>query len=222
MIVDKDTSLFFRPEMKEDFIIKEVQREYKKVDFNNRVVLDAGSHIGASIYMALKNGAVFIHAYEPTPTTFDILKKNFGSNDKVKLYNIALTGNNEKTLDFYIHNKYSASNSLTKSRNRAEKISVECLNFWDEVNRIKPDILKIDIEGAEFDFMIDCDIPDFIKEVAIELHTTTKKRKEDAKKILNNFKEWYLHKAISLNWYATVAILKRIPNKKNIKVLHSL
>tara|TARA_R110001606_G_scaffold385750_1_gene549406 strand:- start:59 stop:781 length:723 start_codon:yes stop_codon:yes gene_type:complete len=208
IVKDPTTGLRYRPDMKELFIIEEVQREYKNVIFKDKTVLDAGAHIGASVYVADREGAKKIWAYEPMPDTFKILESNWGERENIQLENYALIGTHEKSLDFYIHPKYSSCNSSTKS-NRKIHIKVKALNFWDEVAKHKPQILKIDIEGGEFDFMLKQNIPSYVEQVAIELHTTNNKRKRMAYEIIKKFNDWYANKSFSLKWYATVAIFSR-------------
>ena len=208
IVKDPKTGLRYRPAMKELFIIEEVQREYKNVVFKDKTVLDAGAHIGASVYVAHKEGAKKIWAYEPMPETFKVLKSNWGKTKNIQLKNYALIGTHEKSLEFYIHPTYSSCNSSIKSNSKIP-IKVKALNFWDEVKKHKPQILKIDIEGGEFDFMLKQNIPGYVEQVAIELHTTNNKRKRMAYKIIRKFNDWYANKSFSLKWYATVAVFSR-------------
>lgn len=58
-----------------------------------RVAVDGGAHIGAYTRLMLQHFD-FVHAFEPTPDTFDALRRNiedWGLADRVRLYPIALS-----------------------------------------------------------------------------------------------------------------------------------
>lgn len=126
-------------------------------------VIDVGAHVG--IYSMLGSELVGetgqVHSFEPTPWTFDILKTN-----TEKLPNV--TGNNlavattARTLTFADYGPgYGAYNSahkdaagtLNKPATSREVASVSLDNYCLS-HDLKPDILKIDAEGFEYEVLM--------------------------------------------------------------------
>jgi len=128
---------------------------------NGMTVIDVGAHIGLlSIVMAKKtgaNGQVF--SFEPTPSTFAILKKTIEINevkDVVHPINKAVAEKAGKT-SFYVtdiaaHNSNSLSNNERNYGNE-KKIDVDLISIDElvqEKNISKVGFIKIDAEGAEY------------------------------------------------------------------------
>lgn len=122
-------------------------------------VIDVGAHIGLmSVAIASKVGASGkVYAFEPTPTTVNILKHTIRLNKVENIFVEPVALSDKKgTMTFYISN-YEAdnSNSLVNNdrRDRDEKsIEVEVNTIDDFVKDRKIsrlDFLKIDAEGAE-------------------------------------------------------------------------
>lgn len=113
--------------------------------------LDLGANIGAFSVMAAYLGARVI-AYEPDPDSFELLKKNLklnGMEKKVQAYNVAVTGDNQKSAWFSVseRNRNYWRNSLVKQWAGSRMIRVDCVNF-DKVYRSSL-CVKMDIEGSE-------------------------------------------------------------------------
>lgn len=200
---DLKSGLWYRPILKEDYIIKE-QNQYA-LDFKNRIFMDVGANIGSTSRMAISKGAISAHCFECHPDTFEVLEKNKVT--EMVLYNVALMNDGIDKIDFYVSNKYSGDSSVIPSKNR-QIISVPVLPFWKELERIKPSVLKIDIEGAEYSFM-DKELPEYVEEFAIELHLRKNEDKEKAVKIAELFENWHYHRAFRFNWYITTLVLSR-------------
>jgi FkbM family methyltransferase len=147
--------------------------EYKKLtkimEFQSRKiqrVLDIGANIGQSSYAFRK---IFpsseIHAFEPNPIIFEVLRKNL-KNSKIQVYKFGLGGDNS-TSKIYIPEYKGVlftglgSCSPTQSENHLKKyiIKFNSLKFslliqeieikiGDSLN-LRPDFVKIDVEGFE-------------------------------------------------------------------------
>jgi len=122
------------------------------------VVLDIGANLGIYTLYALQAGCE-VYSFEPTPSTFDILKKNvkvngFENSNKLQLINKAVSDKNG-TVNFYIKQGICGQNSLFKGSDMLDSIAVETI-IADEYLRAldKVDIIKIDVEGAEYYAML--------------------------------------------------------------------
>lgn len=170
------------------YIIRELESCYGALKFDGRNVLDIGGHIGLFANYALLRGAKKVFSYEPEPNNFSYLVKN-SRNKSIYPTGAAVTGCNEKTLDFYV-NKYKNKglHSLYVTRGR-DKIVVNAVNFYDILAKNNPSVLKIDIEGGEYYlFNYNKTIPKYITQIAIELHLTKKHwREKEAPKLYQYF-----------------------------------
>jgi FkbM family methyltransferase len=137
-------------------------REATKSDFQ---ILDIGANIGLhSLIMAQElSDKGKIYAFEPSKKTYDALVENIKLNnlsDKVVPFNLALS-NKAETLflaapeaDNIAEADQDAYNSIHHVQNKkgnAETIDAVTLDSFIEKENIKKiDLIKIDIEGAEF------------------------------------------------------------------------
>lgn len=117
-----------------------------------KVILDCGANRGrvAKEYAATFPGAK-IYSFEPTPATFEGLKREVAGLRNVEPVNAAV-GEVEGTLDFYLGD-IEQSNSLVKPHPDAKPaFQVPVLNlgkFCQSKGIERIDLLKLDVEGFE-------------------------------------------------------------------------
>ena len=118
-----------------------------------RTVLDLGSNIGVSVaYFRLRYPSAHIYAVEADPATFKRLEENCSGMDKITLLHAAIS---DKTGPVEFHsNESSVSGSLygrvgNRSSNLIHGFTIDDLVTAHHIGSV--DILKFDIEGAEFD-----------------------------------------------------------------------
>ena len=112
----------------------------------NSLLIDVGAYDGDTIknFLTLDREYGRIIAFEPDKTNFKKLQKNFFNNQKISLFNKALSSNN-KIMNFH------SSNDTSKIDEKGnDKIIV---NTLDSLSLI-PDFIKVDIEGGEKDFIL--------------------------------------------------------------------
>jgi len=120
-----------------------------------RVVLDCGAHHGrvARDYLAAFPSAD-VYSFEPTPATFEVLKRNLAGVDRANPIRAAV-GETEGELDFYIAPFEQANSLLPRHPGRPEreqtaKVRVRRIDeFCREAKIDRVDILKLDVEGYE-------------------------------------------------------------------------
>lgn len=125
------------------------------------IFIDIGAHFGFYSLLAArlveKKGKV--HSFEPTPRTFEFLKKNVSFLSNV-IVNQAAVWDKEKIISFVDYGpRYSAFNSyqeresedLNFLRKNKKIINVKTivLDKYCQENNIQPTFIKIDAEGAE-------------------------------------------------------------------------
>jgi len=113
-------------------------------------IVDIGSHVGASVlsFKAAYPDAV-IAAYEPDPENFALLQANTAGLEGVTCMNVAVAAQAGR-IAFYAHDDSSISGSISRRSlsDKAVEIVAEC--FDDVVARRRPDLVKFDVEGAEY------------------------------------------------------------------------
>ena len=124
------------------------------------VFFDVGAHVGQYTLLAAALGAE-VHSFEPTPSTFELLKQNVASNhlSDVHLNDCALS-DQEGTADFYLAGSANiGQNSLFDSDNHRERCTVRCTTLdhylrSGGVNLAGRRIfVKMDVERAELNVL---------------------------------------------------------------------
>jgi FkbM family methyltransferase len=138
-----------------------VSKQYSAPQSQRRkIILDLGANIGAfSFYTALENPNAKIYSFEPYPDNFVQLCDNVKINKlegRIFPLKEAIAKENGK-LTFYCNQVSSRAHSLFNKT--GEKITVESTNLETIFSRFKIqncDILKMDIEGAEYEVLYNC------------------------------------------------------------------
>ncbi len=117
--------------------------------------LDIGANVGwYSILVAKAAPEASVYAFEPVPSTYQLLMENILLNNigNIHPHNFAL-GAEEQQLEFFFHPENSDSASLVNILERpdAQKlvVSVRKLDDVAASKDLKVDFLKCDVEGAE-------------------------------------------------------------------------
>ncbi|MEZ4802516.1 MAG: FkbM family methyltransferase [Gelidibacter sp.] len=122
------------------------------------MLFDVGANLGQTIkdFKEVFHFAT-IHAFEPSPETFEILSNTISSSKDLYLWNLGVgASNGELILNEYIH---SNTNSFLQAKNinptslkRKTLVKMTTIDQFLKVNQIdKIDVLKIDTEGFELE-----------------------------------------------------------------------
>jgi FkbM family methyltransferase len=167
-IIFKDPKAFL-------YSVKElfVEEIYKfKAQNDTPYIIDCGSYIGTSI-LFFKNQYPNskILAFEPDNSNFELLNKNIKNWDlkNIEIQNAAIWIDNlgvNFIADGNMASKIDESNNTDHNENQKTK-SVRLRDLLTE----KIDFLKIDIEGAEYEVLLDCESKlSFVENLFIEYH----------------------------------------------------
>jgi len=177
--VDKD--------MIKESIVNYIKEE---VDYNNKVCLDLGTNIGGFTKIALDHGASRVYGVECDFRNYNIASSNFASEIKVKILYAAVSGSNEETVKIYKSGAKSnhSSTSIIKRNNRfGEYDDVKNYHIENLLSEVKPDIIKVDIEGAEYD-IIESILEYKPKILFIELHGNHERSKSAIQRLTETYK----------------------------------
>lgn len=133
------------------------QRIYKQLIRDGSNCIDIGCHKGEILDQFLHYSPGGTHfAFEPIPVFYQALQHKYGTNPHVKLYDCALAAESGSTTFQYVANAPAYSGLRKRKYAIANPeiipISIEKKQL-DEVipTNIKVDLIKIDVEGAEFE-----------------------------------------------------------------------
>lgn len=142
---------------------KSILKKLKTLKQDSYCLFDVGANKGDFTRMILdffNNDNVEVHSFEPSTTTFELLSRNIKS-DKVILNNKGL-GKKSGIVPFYTDFPGSGTASLTKRKldylgvdfDYSEDVSIDTLDNYCFANNIRNiDLLKLDVEGHEFDVL---------------------------------------------------------------------
>ena len=144
-----------------------------RLDYNlteKSIVLDLGGYKGNFAQNIFDKYSSTIHVFEPVTSFYSIIEDRFKDNDKVKAYPFGLS-NEDKEL--YISNTDDGSSVFIKTED-SEKIQLKSIiNFLKENNIDKVDLIKINIEGGEYEILeslLEANLISMFKNLQIQFH----------------------------------------------------
>lgn len=184
------TYIHTRPDTTDDMTLKDIG-QYKLLPIpEGATVLDVGGHIGIFTNYALERGAGRVVAYEPEPSNFAMLQKNT-EGKPVEIHNKALTGDGRDVQLNVKTSGHSGGHSIVYDGPTRQHIIVSSERFHDVIQRVQPQVVKIDCEGAEYEFDVPHSFPDSVQYLTMEIHLNRKVLREQlAPKLLQDLSSW--------------------------------
>jgi FkbM family methyltransferase len=152
---------------------KKLVKKIKSTNIKPKLIIDAGAHIGEYSEIFLKNFPTIkkIYCFEPQINIFKILKRNFLKTKKVSCKNIALGEKNK--IEYFNIGYHQRSSSFVNSNSSSLFYKIKSMILFGKVSnlvkyrsavrvksidnifkkKITIDILKIDVEGYEFNVL---------------------------------------------------------------------
>jgi len=113
----------------------------------NSVVFDLGGYYGTWSEEIVKKYNPFIYIFEPIDSLYREIKKKFESNPKIKVFNFGLSDINS-TKHISLENDGSSFHKISNNTLLCNVRNV--VEFLNEQNINKIDLIKINVEGDEF------------------------------------------------------------------------
>jgi FkbM family methyltransferase len=155
-----------------EIFVSEVYKPVRQFAVSDvRLIVDLGANVGFSaLYFLNKFKNARIIAFEPHPSHIERARANWalnGATDKVRLYPAAASN---KAGRLFLSD-LGMSSTLHGAAPTSKKIEVDVMDVFEVLHGQPIDILKIDIEGAEYDIIADDRFLNLdIKEIAMEWH----------------------------------------------------
>jgi len=146
----------------------------------------------------------FIHIFEPVKEFSNNIEQRFSNNKKIIVHNFGLS-NETKNVKLNIDKD---SSSVYKKGNNICQISfIEAMKFFKEMKLDKIDLMKINIEGGEYDLLEHLINVGFIKRInniQVQFHDFVPNAKNRMRRIQNNLKRThqltYQYQFVWENW----------------------
>lgn len=135
-------------------------------------VMDCGAYIGTFAAACMEQGAESVACYEAAPKNAALLRENMKRYPHVQVVEGALTTKIDVETVVLTMSGFSGANSILPSPNRKKSISVIARYFRFHVLDLAPTIIKLDVEGAEYDLLDSLQSGDLmsVRTVFIEFH----------------------------------------------------
>ncbi len=151
----------------ETWKIKEYDHPETKISPADTVV-DIGAHIGAfTVWAANRALEGLVISYEANPENYQQLEKNVKLNNlsNVRIYNLAIAGNSGSR-KLYLGDTNNGMGSFYESQTNKFVIvpAISLTEVFIDNNLNKIDVLKLDVEGAEYEILLNCP-PDYLKKI---------------------------------------------------------
>lgn len=145
-------------------------RTFRTMLGDDDIVLEVGAGIGfLSSYCARVIGSGKVHTYEANPRLEALIREVYAANQVQPTLRIGVLGRQAGSARFYITRDFWAS-SLLPPAEPCEEVSVPVYDVNEEVRRIRPTFLLMDIEGGEYDLIRAIDFHT-IRKISVEIHT---------------------------------------------------
>lgn len=182
-------------------------RERLRLEYNlnaDSVVLDLGGYEGqwASDIFAMYLCKVYI--FEPIKNFAINIEKRFAKNDKLKVFNFGLGGKTRKEKLFFKED----GTSIFGTGSETEDISVvDIVEFIEKHNLKKIDLIKLNIEGMEYEVLerlIDANLIKNITDIQIQFHNVAPdsetRMRAIQRRLAETHKPTYQYEFVFENW----------------------
>jgi len=133
------------------------------------IVMEVGAGIGfLSVLTSRIVGGDHVFAYEANPRLMEIIRDVHDLNQVRPTVRNVLLGEGDSERTFWVTPDFWAS-SLIQGHEDATPVQVTQIDLNDEIQRVKPSFLVLDIEGGEYEFLRHARL-DPVRKIVMEVH----------------------------------------------------
>jgi len=187
--------------------VKDRGDQTHRIEYNineNSIVIDGGGYRGGWSEVIANRYNPTIYIFEPIKKYFDLLVKKFENNDKIHVIQNGIS--NKETKSIIYHS--SDASSVFGDKGESEEIEmISLVSFMVENDITSIDLIKINIEGGEYDLLEDLikrDMHERIKDIQVQFHVfvpeCTQRREYIRSELEKTHKLTYDYEFIWENW----------------------
>lgn len=133
------------------------------------VLLEIGAGIGyLSSYCSKIVGDERVYSYEANPEMAEKVSETYKLNNVSPNFKNAFASFENSFVDFYLESNFWSSSSKKRSEN-SKKVSIPTIDINEEINRVSPTFMIVDIEGGEIDLIDKINFTS-VKKLILEVH----------------------------------------------------
>jgi len=202
--IEKDRTIVERTKWYRDKGDENLRLEYNL--YEDSIVFDVGGYVGDFAEKISKKFGCKIYLFEPSQFFYKKCLERFKDNKNILCFNYGIGNLNG---DFILSNDNEASSTKRKiSDKEGEKIKIKKISDIIEEQKVnKIDLMKINIEGGEYDllfFLINENLISKINNIQIQFHNfipnAIKKREEITNLLKNTHKNDWSYYFVWENW----------------------
>jgi len=188
----------------EEFFVEGV---YEHLDFKNlNTVLDIGANVGLWTKYILSKGAKKVFCFEPNKEAINHLRNTLKDNTNTFIFDKAVYKENT-SLEFFVDESNSITSSIYSIQGHVPSYKIDAITLEEAIEQTGEDfidLVKIDIEGAEFDIIenLSIETASRVETFLIEYHDFLF---DDGQDKLNKFES----KLRALGFYVTRPLLPK-------------
>lgn len=156
----------------------------------NSVVFDLGGYHGNWAAEIFCKYNCFVHVFEPCKSFTEIIKNKFIKNNKIFIHQCGLSNSNTNAK---LSCGEDSSSTFVQDDATAEEIKlVDAVEFFRENNISKIDLVKINIEGGEYDlleYLIETGLIAQISNIQVQFHDFVPNAEQRMKNIQQNLQK---------------------------------
>ena len=116
------------------------------------IVFDVGGYKGDFTNLIYEKYKCKVFVFEPVKEFYEIIKNRFLNNENIETFNFGISNITSDEKIFLSNDSSSIFCSKSSGKNEIIKL-VDIIEFINQENINKVDLIKINIEGAEYDLM---------------------------------------------------------------------
>jgi FkbM family methyltransferase len=134
------------------------------------IVLEVGAGLGyLSAFCARRLGAGRVFTYEANPELIPLIQATHARNNVAPVLTNALLAKGSGEREFFLEQDFWASSAHHGGGGSGRAIKVRQVDLNEELGRIQPSFLIVDIEGGEAEFFGDADLAS-VRKICVETH----------------------------------------------------
>ena len=182
----------------DNLYLGEVRHIVRKLEHTPKVIFDLGANVGGfTLRLAQQFPDAHIHSFEPVKDTYKWLSETVNDLTNVTVYDFGFSNKDRSNVPIGMpwipsnkrHN-YGRATIHALQGEPIDHINLKHISSWCNSNNIFPDMMKIDVEGSEYNILDDLkssDLLKYTKLIYIEINNTFESAQKAKQLLLEDY-----------------------------------